>query len=90
MWIQFLHHKAKTLYVMNNETTDILLIAAAIIGVIILGVILIALSRWARIKRAEMDAQGIKSQTYIFRSGVQYGSKIARVHGVFPFESNPV
>lgn len=50
-----------------------MIIAAAIIGVLFLGVIFISLSRWARNKRVELKALGIRSQTEIFQTGTKVG-----------------
>jgi hypothetical protein len=43
---------------MNKETTQLVIVAATLIGVLILGVIFIALSRWGQNKKAALEAQG--------------------------------
>ena len=71
--ISFKLIKNKTLYGMNEETIDLIIVAVAIIGIIILGVIFFLLSRWSRKKNTELEVLGVDSQMDAFQSEIRKG-----------------
>jgi hypothetical protein len=68
---------------MEKETTEILIIASGLFCVTTLGVIMLYVTRSARIKNQELRAKGIDSQFQAFQSEMKRGNIIEAIKAYF-------
>lgn len=59
---------------MNNETIQIIIIAAGLLGVFILGILMIIISRWARKTNVDLNKEGDRSQFEKTRKALSEGN----------------
>ena len=66
---------------MKSDTIDIIVIAAGIIGVIVLGVLFLSLSKWARAQNRDLKIEGNDSPNKVFHSELSKGNTFGAIKG---------